>query len=116
VLRLISSHPYDDPEYLHSLPDTHPANPNSKQAQEVRELASREKEQIEARQKAKSGTTAKDSHDTEGEHRNWIQRKKDQLIGTKEERAKAKAEKKRLKEQRRRQERVCFVLCYSSGR
>jgi hypothetical protein len=35
----------------------------------------------------------------DGENRNWFQRKKDDLIGTKEERAKEKAEKKKRKEE-----------------
>lgn len=31
------NHPYDDPTYIASLPDTHPANPNSAEAREARE-------------------------------------------------------------------------------
>jgi hypothetical protein len=50
-------HPYDDPEYLQSLPDTHPANPNSAEAAAIRHAEAEE-------EKAKK------------EGRNWFQRKK----------------------------------------
>ena len=45
--------------------------------------------------------------------RNWFQRKKDQLVGTKEERAKAKAEKRRIRAEQERKAEVCF--CFSVG-
>lgn len=105
---------------MQSLPDSHPANPNSEQAKKVQALASREKEQVEARQKARSGASAaangQNGTASKSEDRNWLQRKKDQIIGTKEERAKAKAEKARLKEQRRRQERARFTSLGSDTR
>lgn len=72
-------HPYDDPEYLAALPDTHPANPRSPEAQQIVRRA--EEEQQRRKDKA-SG-------------RNWFQRKKDDIIGTKEERTRAKEEKRR---------------------
>jgi hypothetical protein len=74
--RSIWVHPYDDPQYLESLPDTHPANPSSAEAQEVRRAEQEE-------EKAKK------------EGRNWFQRKKDNMIGTKEERTKEKEARKR---------------------
>ena len=40
------------------------------------------------------------------EHRNWIQRKKDQIIGTKEERAKAKEDRRKAKAEAQRKRRV----------
>lgn len=72
-------HPYDDPEYLQSLPDTHPANPNSAEAAAIRHAEAEE-------EKAKK------------EGRNWFQRKKDNMIGTKEERKREKDERKRQRE------------------
>ncbi|KAI9639185.1 uncharacterized protein MKK02DRAFT_39475 [Dioszegia hungarica] len=78
--RSIWVHPYDDPEYLQSLPDTHPANPNSDEARAVRHA-----EEQEAIAKK--------------EGRNWFQRKKDSVIGTKEEREKEKADKKKRREE-----------------
>ncbi|KAL0247365.1 hypothetical protein I308_104401 [Cryptococcus tetragattii IND107] len=103
-------HPYDDPEYLRTLPKDHPAHPDSKEARAVRkysedeELSKRKRKEIksvkgDSKAKGTVGTsTEKEGNDDE---RNWFQRKKDKLIGTKEEREKAKAEKKRLKEEQK---------------
>jgi len=106
--RAIWVHPYDDPTFLQSLPDTHPANPSSEQAQQVRQQAEEEeryKREHEARKASKTaGTgTAAAAQDND---RNWIQRKKDQLIGTKEERTKAKEARRKQKEEERRRMRV----------
>ena len=98
--RSIWIHPYDDPEYLQSLPDTHPANPNSKEAKAIREHAQAE----EAMRKQRGGgQPGQNAGGAGGEKRNWFQRKKDDIIGTKEERAHAKAEKKKRKEEEYRQ-------------
>lgn len=43
---------------------------------------------------------------TSHESRNWIQRQKDKLVGTPEERAAAKAEKRRVEAERQKQMRV----------
>lgn len=78
--RSIWVHPYDDPEYLRSLPDTHPAHPDSEPARAVRkhsedELLRAEKAKAERKEKRSLGGKIKDK-----------------LIGTKEER---KAQKER---------------------
>lgn len=97
--RSIWVHPYDDPEYLESLPDTHPAHPNSKEAQAIRQHA--EAERVMMKQKSEQG--APGNQQTKGKavtgNRNWFQRQKDDLIGTKEERAKAKEDKRKKREE-----------------
>ncbi|WVW85398.1 hypothetical protein I302_107436 [Kwoniella bestiolae CBS 10118] len=99
-------HPYDDPEFLRTLPKTHPAHPESKEGQAVRKRSEDEKM---LQDKIKSTKSTKDGREREqiknvvgGEERNWFQKKKDKLIGTKEERAKAKEEKRNAKEEQRR--------------
>lgn len=107
-------HPYDDPEFLRTLPEHHPAHPNSAEATAMRKRGEDEALLV---QKARShsssqpgpssppkgagaGATNPDgSHawPQHEEHRNWIQRKKDKLIGTKEERAKAKEDRRKAK-------------------
>lgn len=82
--RAIWIHPYDDPEFLQSLPDSHPANPNSEQARAVRKASEDEM----TRAKAKKEQQAAKSK----EKRSFGGRIKDKIIGTKEER---KAEKER---------------------
>ena len=79
--RSIWVHPYDDPEFLRSLPDTHPANPNSKEARAVREHAQAEEAMRKQRGSGGGGAGPAGSG---GEKRNWFQRKKDDIIGTKE--------------------------------
>ncbi|WVR09412.1 hypothetical protein IAU60_006479 [Kwoniella sp. DSM 27419] len=100
-------HPYDDPEFLRSLPDTHPAHPDSREARQIRKQ-SNDEYAMEQQRKAKSakGAEKKDeshgaAHHDKDHERNWFQRKKDQVIGTKEERAKAKADKARAREEQR---------------
>jgi len=87
------NHPYDDPEYLQSLPDTHPANPNSAEAKAARAQAAELQKQHE-QALAKSGGKGK-------VHRNFAQRLKDKAIGTKEEREEAK--RKRIEQERQMQ-------------
>jgi len=100
-LSLTFSHPYDDPEYLKTLPADHPAHPESNEAQEVRKMADAETIALRQKQQERSErhNQAKDKHESD---RNWFQKKKDQLIGTKEEREKAKEERRRAKEEERR--------------
>lgn len=81
-------HPYDDPEYLRSLPDTHPAHPESREAKAIRQHEEAERA-MRAKKTGQAGDVAG------GEKRNWFQKKKDNLIGTKEERVKEKAERKK---------------------
>ena len=115
--RAIWVHPYDDPEFLQSLPDTHPANPNSKQGKAARKQSEDEllalkkrEEERKARKAAKgkggnaegssaaaAGTSGHADHD-----RNWIQRQKDKAIGTKEEREQKKEAKRKLKAEQER--------------
>ena len=122
-------HPYDDPEFLRTLPDTHPANPNSQQGQAVRKRTEDERlmmEKMRERDKStsKGGMTGSTGAATGGGggggggggdgDRNWFQKKKDELIGTKEERQMAKEEKRKAKEEQRKKMRVsgelgCFV-------
>lgn len=51
--RTIWQHPYDDPDFLRSLPDTHPANPNSAEAK-----AAKAKYEEQKRLAAQRGTGA----------------------------------------------------------
>ncbi|CAD6590605.1 MAG: hypothetical protein TREMPRED_005814, partial [Tremellales sp. Tagirdzhanova-0007] len=109
-------HPYDDPEYLRTLPDTHPANPNSAQGQAIRKRGEDEQLMVQKMQndqkmkndeyrKGDEGLQGHNSGDGGGGHRNWVQRQKDKLVGTPEERAKAKAEKKRIEAEQLKQAR-----------
>lgn len=123
-------HPYDDPEFLRTLPKDHPAHPDSKEARAVRkysedeELSKRKRKEIKSvKGDSKAGIvgTSAEKEGSDGE-RNWFQRKKDKLIGTKEEREKAKAEKKRLKEEQKKRVQVSslraqkdILLMTSSG-
>ncbi|OXB35729.1 hypothetical protein J007_04557 [Cryptococcus neoformans] len=113
-------HPYDDPEFLRTLPKDHPAHPDSKEARAVRKQSEDEELSKQKRKEVKSvkgdskakGTvgTSAEKEGTEGE-RNWFQRKKDKMIGTKEEREKAKAEKRRLKEEQKKRIQESRLLC-----
>lgn len=111
------SHPYDDPEYLKTLPEDHPAHPQSKEAQEARRMADAETLALRQRQQERSERrTQPQSHDDSD--RNWFQKKKDKLIGTKEEREKAREEKRRAKEEQKRRIRVgnrCTALLTTTG-
>ena len=88
------------------MPDTHPANPNSAEAQAVRKRGEDEmlamKKKQEQKQSAQKGASG-------GENRNWFQKKKDALIGTKEERRAAKAEKQRVRAEQEKKLRVSFI-------
>ncbi|WWC63520.1 uncharacterized protein I303_106123 [Kwoniella dejecticola CBS 10117] len=108
-------HPYDDPEFLNSLPKDHPAHPDSKEGRAIRKQSEDEKILQEKYRNAKDSKGGKTpSSATQGqnqgakgvvgaEERNWFQKKKDKLIGTKEERAKAKEEKRKAREVMQRQ-------------
>ncbi len=78
------NHPYDDPEYLQSLPDTHPANPNSAEAKAARAHAEELQRQHAEETKGHTGKGK------ETASRNFWQKMKDKAIGTKEERAEYK--------------------------
>ncbi|ODN90736.1 hypothetical protein L198_06052 [Cryptococcus wingfieldii CBS 7118] len=114
--RSIWVHPYDDPEFLRTLPPTHPAHPDSKQAKAVRQRSEDEGLAKSKRKEIKNtkgtgaaglasgsaqGGSAGDSSNGDG-NRNWFQKRKDAVIGTKEERVKAKEEKRRAKAERER--------------
>ncbi len=59
---------------------------------------------------AKGGNVVSDgSKSGEDEDRNWFQRQKDKLVGTPEERAKAKAERKRVNAERVKQQKVSML-------
>jgi hypothetical protein len=110
-------HPYDDPEFLQSLPDTHPAHPSSAQAQAIRKRTEEEEAMMKKRKgekdqdhPAKGRNVVSDgSKSGEDEDRNWFQRQKDKLVGTPEERAKAKAERKRVNAERVKQQKVSML-------
>ncbi|WWD02174.1 hypothetical protein V865_000212 [Kwoniella europaea PYCC6329] len=102
-------HPYDDPEFLRSLPTTHPAHPESKEGQAIRKKSEDEKilqDKIKTTKSTKDGREQQGQQQSKnvvsGDERNWFQKKKDKLIGTKEERAKAKEDKRKAKEEQRR--------------
>ncbi|GHJ85807.1 hypothetical protein NliqN6_2209 [Naganishia liquefaciens] len=102
-------HPYDDPEYLNSLPDTHPANPNSEQARQAR---AQHEALTKAAQQKKAGSSSGGRQDVHAaaqsamsggksqgnqtaEERSFGGKLKDKILGsTKEERRKAKAEQR----------------------
>lgn len=101
------SHPYDDPQFLNSLPKDHPAHPDSKEAQAVRKHSQDEEyaRKLQEEEYQRNGQQSRTDHSTSGSghnNRNWLQRKKDKLIGTKEERKQAREEKRRQKEEQRR--------------
>lgn len=106
-------HPYDDPVYIQSLPDTHPANPNSEAARAARvkhEELSKAAQQKQAARASSSSAGASSSRTSGGrqdvhsaaqaamasghpraEERSVGGKLKDKLLGsTKEERRKAK--------------------------
>lgn len=128
-------HPYDDPEYIKSLPKDHPAHPDSEAAQRAREQAAQEealakKMQMDREASKKGGKPAEKEEvwgpmgpgasvggpakgkakNTEPDpDRNWFQRKKDQMIGTKEERVQHAEQKRKAKEEQRKREEVSFA-------
>ncbi|ORX35966.1 hypothetical protein BD324DRAFT_629703 [Kockovaella imperatae] len=117
--RSIWVHPYDDPEYIASIPDTHPAHPNSEEAQQMRRTMMEQRARYEELKKAheqqkQSGTTPHDaskldehhediikSLNAPHEHKSWLQRQKDKFKMSHEERKKHREEKKRLAAERR---------------
>ncbi|RSH82291.1 hypothetical protein EHS25_006001 [Saitozyma podzolica] len=121
-------HPYDDPEFLRTLPKSNPAHPDSAQARAARARAEAEDLAMKKTQEARdlsrdrkdskklgngdvgSGGSSPSSGEEkngngivkrngETEERNWFQRKKDKLIGTKEEREQAKRDKQKKKDE-----------------
>jgi len=122
--RAIWVHPYDDPDYIKSLPDTHPANPESQAARERREEIERAEERAK-RVQARGGNMSDTDTDEEGpgmssraammqkseqEDRSWLQRQKDKLSDHKEKRAQRKAEERRQRIEQEKQIRVSFSL------
>ncbi|KAG7529048.1 hypothetical protein FFLO_05810 [Filobasidium floriforme] len=61
--RSIWQHPYDDPTYLQSLPDTHPANPNSTEAKQAKakydEMMDKARKEREMKQQEKRSAGGK---------------------------------------------------------
>ena len=118
--RAIWVHPYDDPDYIKSLPDTHPANPESQAARERREEIERAEERAK-RVQARGGNMSDTDTDEEGpgmssraammqnseqEDKSWLQRQKDKLSDHKEKRAQRKAEERRQRIEQEKQIRV----------
>ncbi len=103
-------HPYDDAEFLQTLPNTHPANPNSAQAKAVQKHAEDEARLRQKMDNDKNGATGHMSPSARSgaEHRNWLQRKADQVIGTPQERAKAKEERHRIRAEQEKKQRVSW--------
>lgn len=119
--RAIWVHPYDDPDYIKSLPDTHPANPESQAARERREEIERAAERAK-RVQARGGNMSDTDTDEEGpgmssraammqksehEDKSWLQRQKDKLADHKEKRAQRKAEERKQRIEQEKQIRVC---------
>jgi hypothetical protein len=102
--RSIWQHPYDDPTYLQSLPDTHPANPNSTEAKQARskydEMMDKARKEREMKQQEKRSTGGK---------------LKDKLLGsTKAEREEKRRKKAALRAKQEEEERVSFDRRVSS--
>ncbi|WVO14535.1 hypothetical protein L204_102170 [Cryptococcus depauperatus] len=98
--RSIWIHPYDDPEYLRTLPKSHPAHPDFHEVEAMREpLEDEQRRHMAASVGNNSAGEAASAHGYP--HQTWLQRTKDRVIGTKEERQQAKAEKKKRKEELR---------------
>lgn len=94
--RSIWQHPYDDPTYLQSLPDTHPANPNSTEAKQARskydEMMDKARKEREMKQQEKRSAGGK---------------LKDKLLGsTKAEREEKRRKKAALRAKQEEEERV----------
>lgn len=119
--RAIWTHPYDDPDYLQSLPDTHPANPNSEAAQERREqirkasLPPRERgdhgeSDLSATDEDESGpgmsSRAAMRNEADENDKGWFQRQKDKISDKREKRAERKAEERKQRAEQERQIRV----------
>ncbi|WVQ80768.1 hypothetical protein IAT38_002873 [Cryptococcus sp. DSM 104549] len=98
--RTIWHHPYDDKTYLYSLPITHAAHPDSKMAQAYRQLGEDEQARAEKKEAKKQGGKGADVGSTGGEGKkeeqmSWLGRKKAILVGTKEEKERARAQEER---------------------
>jgi hypothetical protein len=94
--RSIWQHPYDDPTYLQSLPDTHPANPNSTEAKQAKakydEMMDKARKEREMKQQEKRSAGGK---------------LKDKLLGsTKAEREEKRRKKAALRAKQEEEERV----------
>ncbi|KAJ9108747.1 hypothetical protein QFC21_000067 [Naganishia friedmannii] len=101
-------HPYDDPVYLSSLPDTHPANPNSEVARAARAKHEEIAKTVQQKKPATGSSSSSGRQDVHSaaqaamaggsasrprEERSMGGKLKDKLLGsTKEERRKAKLE------------------------
>lgn len=98
--RSIWQHPYDDPTYLQSLPDTHPANPNSTEAKQARskydEMMDKARKEREMKQQEKRSAGGK---------------LKDKLLGsTKAEREEKRRKKAVLRAKQEEEERVSPIV------
>lgn len=98
--RSIWQHPYDDPTYLQSLPDTHPANPNSTEAKQARskydEMMDKARKEREMKQQEKRSAGGK---------------LKDKLLGsTKAEREEKRRKKAALRAKQEEEERVSLIV------
>jgi len=121
--RAIWTHPYDDPDYIQSLPDTHPANPESSAARERRQELERAEERAKRVQARGGGDDTGTDTDEEGpgmssraammqdsdqNDKSWFQRQKDKVSDHKERRAKRKAEERKQRAEQEKQIRVCL--------
>lgn len=119
--RAIWTHPYDDPEYLQSLPDSHPANPNSEAGRERQEQIRKASLPPPAKQgqgQGESDLSATDEdeagmssraamrNEADSQDKGWFQRQKDKLADKRERRAKRKAEERKQRAEQQRQIRV----------
>lgn len=100
--RSIWQHPYDDPTYLQSLPDTHPANPNSTEAKQARskydEMMDKARKEREMKQQKKRSAGGK---------------LKDKLLGsTKAEREEKRRKKAALRAKQEEEERVSLITSH----
>jgi hypothetical protein len=129
--RSIWVHPYDDPDYLSSLPDSHPANPESAAARERREELEKVSAQAARRHNREqvggsdvSGTDTDEEgpgmssraammHDSDQNDKSWFQRQKDKLADKKERRAKRKVEERKQRAEQEKQIRVCFSFHFT---
>ncbi len=95
-------HPYDDPVFLSSLPDTHPANPNSESARAARSKADQLHAQAQAAMKQHQEETGERDTDLNGkngkEKRKFFGRMEDKILGSTPEERKVKKAKKREEE------------------
>lgn len=111
--RTIWQHPYDDPDFLRSLPDTHPANPNSAEAKAARAKYEEQKKMAAQRgggegagasaqqqQSSASTSSASTIRPPNHEKRHGVKGFTDKILGGNPD------ERRYKKEKRREQERV----------